>query len=85
MPANSQNREQAYGVAQHDDRDIVTPEGEGGSLDAEREGDVDLNADIETDRIDYLSPDLDLDAEAETAPEDLQQPRRPDMPRQPQR
>lgn len=66
-----------------DDNEDSTATGE--DVTAGREGDVDLNADIETDRIDYLSPDLDLDVEAEAAPEDLQPPRRPDMPRQPQR
>lgn len=66
-----------------DDNEDSTATGE--DVTAGREGDVELNADIATDRIDFLSPDLDLDAEQETAPEDLQPPRRPEVPRQPQR
>ncbi|TCS38279.1 hypothetical protein EDC30_10214 [Paucimonas lemoignei] len=62
-----------------DDNEDSTATGE--DVTAGREGDVELNADIETDRIDYLSPDLDLDAGTETAPEDLPPPRRQNIER----
>lgn len=57
--------------------------GTGEDSTAGRDADVDLNADIETDRIDHLSPDLEAGLGA--APEDLPARRRPDAPRQPRR
>lgn len=58
--------------------------GTGEDSTAGREGDVELNADINIDRIDEMNPDLDTSVEA--APEDFQQPqRRQDIQRQPQR
>jgi hypothetical protein len=51
---------------------------------AGRNHDVDMSADIEADRIDYISPDLEADLEA-SPDDDVPPRRRPDAPQQPRR
>lgn len=57
--------------------------GTGEDITAGRADDIELNGDIGTDRIDYLSPDLESRLDA--APDDLPPPRQPGAQQQPQR
>lgn len=56
--------------------------GTGEDITAGRDGDIDLNADIETDRIDHLSPEADDGLEA---PDALRPPGRSETRHRPQR
>lgn len=71
-----------HNIEASDENEDSTGTGEDST--AGRRADVDLNADIEPDRIDHLSPEEE-DAGLEAASDQLRPPRRPDEQRRPQR